>query len=101
MKLQRVEFSKSFSAADCVVVTPIYAASETPISDISQNTIAKEILVHSKKNNNDSVLMASSIEDAASLAVKAVQRKGPSLVITLGAGDIQNVGRMILAALKR
>jgi UDP-N-acetylmuramate--alanine ligase len=40
------EFGRSFDDADKVVVTDVYAASETPIPGISGKTIADEIVAH-------------------------------------------------------
>jgi UDP-N-acetylmuramate--alanine ligase len=40
------EFGRSFDDADKVIVTDVYAASETPIPGISGKTIADEIIAH-------------------------------------------------------
>lgn len=89
--LLKEQFAVSFSDADRIIITDIYAACEEPIPGISGKTIAdgiqnKEVTYVSRKEKITEHLM----EDI----------KEGDLILTLGAGDIYTVGKEILARLK-
>ncbi len=73
------ETADSLSAADTVILAPIFAAREKPIVGVSSALIADALLSHGK-----TATLASSIEDAAKLAALP----GDDAVIFTGAGDI-------------
>jgi UDP-N-acetylmuramate--alanine ligase len=85
------EFSGAFTDADTVIVLPIYAASEDPISGVTAERLAE-------------LIQASRVEFAAefAIAVSAVAagaREG-DLILTLGAGSVSQLAPQILAALE-
>ncbi len=89
--LLKDRFNAAFDAADKIIITDIYAASEKPIHGISGKTIVdgikdKDVLYVAKKEN-----IADSILDII---------KDGDIILTLGAGDIYTVGKEILSRLK-
>ena len=102
LKFMGDEFALSFADADCVVVTPIYAASEQPIAGITSESVAQQIRAASFQNAAETVLTATSLENAAQLAAQLIQKQGhqhDTIVITLGAGDVQSVGPVVIKLL--
>lgn len=82
-----VDFTQSFSQADIVVLTDIYAAGERPIPGISSERLVKE-LKHSD---------ARYLPKDDSLTEKVMQILAPGDVfVTLGAGDGWKIGMNIL-----
>lgn len=97
------EFSESFSEADTVIVTPVYAAGEAPIPGCDHETLAELIRSRREQSCRDTVLTCQNHEQAVSLAKAFVSRhdrdvEGCSgvIVITLGAGDVQRLGQYFL-----
>jgi UDP-N-acetylmuramate--alanine ligase len=88
------EFLTAFHQADFLVMTEIYAASETPIADISGEGLLKEIRLHGQRHTHY-------IGDVKEMAREILPflEKG-DLVLTLGAGNIVNVGEELLDLLK-
>lgn len=84
------DFGKALQLADLVFVLPIYAASEDPIEGISGQTIVDAI-----DRNGDTE--AWYLEDF-NLAHHAVGNalKDRDLLITLGAGNVHEIGRKII-----
>lgn len=82
------DFARSFADADHIILTDIYAAREEPIEGINGQRLFEEI----KKNHKH----VSYVQDKNSLApeILNIAREG-DLVITMGAGDITNVGRSV------
>ncbi len=78
------DFCKCFNRADIVIVSDIYAASETPIKGITRETIIEGLKAHGHRN----VL---ALTDPAELA-SIVQKHASSgdFVVCLGAGTISN-----------
>ncbi len=79
------EFAQSFDLADCLILTDIYAASETPIAGVSGRALSekikeitphKDILFLEKKQITEHILK--------------IRRPG-DVIITLGAGDITKI----------
>jgi UDP-N-acetylmuramate--alanine ligase len=81
-KLLLDEFASSFDAADYIVITDIYAASEAPIEGISARNILKKI--QKLQPRKPAYYLA---KDQIIKHLRAVLKSG-DLVITLGAGDI-------------
>jgi len=86
-------FGPAFAAADELVLTDIYAASEAPIPGVTVEALAAAIArefrgpIHTVRTVDEAVAMA------AGLA-----RSGDA-VLTLGAGSIGTAGKQVLAAL--
>jgi len=83
------DFSISFSNADTVILTDIYAAREKSRDDIHSNMLAEKI-----KNEGTDVLYIPEFETI----VKYPQNNASpgDLIITMGAGDIYKVGEMFI-----
>lgn len=79
------EFVKSFDAADYIIITDIYAASEKPINGIDAKLLTERV---AKNYPGKSVAYASKEELVEQIS--SVMAPG-DLVITLGAGDIVKV----------
>ena len=88
------EFGDAFAEADNVFVLDIYAASESPIDGINGKLVAKTIGDH----NRCPVSYVSSFAEAAEAAAAVA---GPGdLVLTLGAGNVSQLGPMVLSLLE-
>lgn len=97
------DFARSFGDADSVIVTPIYAASEQPISGITPEALVGQICQGSFQGRTGNTFEATDLRHAASLAAglaKSHNNGAGVIVLTLGAGDIQGVGPKILEILK-
>jgi UDP-N-acetylmuramate--alanine ligase len=89
------EFARSFYDADVVVVTPLYAAGEDPISGIDAPFLFERIQSHGHRD----VRLAGGLEEAAEI-VRGVIEPG-DLVMTLGAGDVHGVCDRLLGRRSR
>ncbi len=89
------EFAKSFDNADILILNPIYPASETPIEGISSEGLADAIRRHGHKN----VMLCKSLDETLWLLL-SITRPG-DMVLTLGAGNIYQVGNRLLEELKK
>lgn len=78
------EFGSSFSDADKLIVTDIYAASETAKKGVSGEAVTKEV---QKTGHSDATFIT---RDKVSDYVRGLIKPG-DLVISLGAGDINQV----------
>lgn len=94
-KLLLNEFGRCFDFADCVVITDIYAAGESPIEGISATNICDEI----KKNPGHPEISFLAKEDIVAHVLGII--KPDDLVITLGAGDITKICDELVEKLKR
>jgi UDP-N-acetylmuramate--alanine ligase len=83
------DFATAFTDADTVTVLDIYAASEKPIDGISGQRLAERI--------GSKASFAPSFPQAAEAAARAA-RSG-DLVLTLGAGNVVQLGPIVLEAL--
>jgi len=82
-------FARALAGADRSVVMDIYSAGEVPLPGVSSATIAEE--------SRDSIYLS----DRERVIDEVVQWAEPGdLVLTLGAGDVTEIGPKILAALK-
>jgi UDP-N-acetylmuramate--alanine ligase len=88
------EFAGAFSDADTVSVLDIYAASETPIPGVSGEHLAEQIA----RDGKSRVAYVASFADAAELAARSAH--SGDLVLTLGAGNVSQLGPMILEHLE-
>ncbi|NLJ34397.1 MAG: UDP-N-acetylmuramate--L-alanine ligase [Firmicutes bacterium] len=84
------EFGKAFAAADEVIVTDIYPAGEKPIPGITGALIAQSIGEEDHKKVTFMKNLAS-----VPLYLKERVREG-DLVLTLGAGDVWKMGKVLV-----
>jgi len=88
------EFATSFNDADALVVLGIYAASEEPIPGISGETLAQAVRSHGHRD-------VTHVERRADVAAALLPRlREGDLVLTLGAGDVTQVGPELLQLLE-
>jgi UDP-N-acetylmuramate--alanine ligase len=88
------EFTTAFADADSLFVLDIYAASEQPIDGITGGALAHAI----REKSGRRAEYAASFADAVS-AVAAVAEDG-DMVLTLGAGNVSQLGPALLERLK-
>lgn len=95
-QLLRKEFGQAFSLADAVFILDIYPASELPIPGITGETIVEEIRAH----EGDRIKVFSTPDRAtAHLAIGNFLKAG-DLVLTLGAGNVHEIGTRLAADLQ-
>lgn len=87
------EFGQSLQGADLVIVTDVYPASEAPIEGVSGETIVEAVNRH-----GDTRSISHPNLESAHHAVGNVLQPG-DLVITLGAGNVHEAGKLIAADL--
>jgi len=85
------QLTKSFTDADHVIVTDIYAAREDPVPGISGRELADKIV------GGSDVAFIPEFEQVARKLVSSV--KPNSVVLTLSAGDANQVGKLVLQKL--
>lgn len=88
------EFGRALLAADVAVVTDVYAARETRIKGVS----GKLIVDAAKRDGHPNVHFVSELCEASDLA--AQECRSGDIVITMGAGDVGEIGEKILQTLK-
>ncbi|MDX6445205.1 MAG: UDP-N-acetylmuramate--alanine ligase [Blastocatellia bacterium] len=88
------EFASAFNNADVLLVTDIYAASETPIDGINAEVLTERIKSYGHKNAEHVGAV-----DGAAEALRGIVREG-DLVITLGAGSVNRQGDRLLALMR-
>jgi UDP-N-acetylmuramate--alanine ligase len=88
------EFAQAFTEADALQVLDIYAASEEPIPGVSAQNLTQKIRAAGTKAE-----YASSFADAASCTLSAAG--DGDLVLTLGAGNVYQIGLMVLEELEK
>src|SRR5262245_6687596 len=91
----RQEFLTAFDEADVLVVMDIYAAGEAPIPGVSASDLAEGIRAHGHRN----VTYLGSDRTRVAAHVCEISRPG-DLVLTLGAGDVSQLGPDILRRLE-
>jgi UDP-N-acetylmuramate--alanine ligase len=96
------DFSRCFSDADSVIVTPIYSAGESPIAGITPEGMAQHIQKGSFGGSTNSVKVVQNLQEAALAAADIAKRNTDSktVIVSLGAGDVANVGEWILRHLR-
>ena len=88
------EFATAFNDADVLLLAPIYAAGEDPVVDVTSEKMAEAIAAYGHRSVH-TVESCNILPEALS---KVVQEG--DLVITLGAGDITQVGPDLLDILR-
>ncbi len=79
------DFCTCFNDADCVIVTDVYAANETPIPNIDRDAVVKGLKSYGHRN-------VISLENPQLLAqIINAEAKSEDVVICLGAGNITNM----------
>ncbi|MFC1669563.1 UDP-N-acetylmuramate--L-alanine ligase [Spirochaetota bacterium] len=89
------EFGQCFANADILVLTDIYAAGESPVKGVSSDLIKDSIAKHEGRD----VEIISGFEEI-SRAVINMAKEG-DVIVTLGAGNIYQAGRVIFDLLKK
>jgi UDP-N-acetylmuramate--alanine ligase len=90
------EFATALARADTAVVTEIYPAREEPWPGVTGKLIVDRL---TEVRAGMPVAWAPTLDDAAVLAAERAQ--AGDLVLTLGAGDIETIGPVILERLRR
>ena len=91
----RDEFATAFNQADVLVVMDIYAAGEAPIEGVSARDLAERIHAHGHRN----VTYLGSERATVLDHLCEITRPG-DLVLTLGAGDVGQLGPALLGRLE-
>jgi UDP-N-acetylmuramate--alanine ligase len=89
----RKEFGSAFSQADLLILTDVYSAGEQPIPGVNGETIKNEI----ESQTNQRVTYVPDKDKIARYLVEIVQPG--DLVITMGAGNIYQVGEELVEKL--
>ena len=89
------EFSTAFHDADILLLTEIYAASETPIAGVSGSALLEEIKLHGQKN----AYFVAEVESLPNAVLGVAQPD--DIVLTLGAGNIYHAGEELLRQMKQ
>ena len=84
------EFGKALQLADLVYVLPVYAASEDPIEGVSGATIVEAM----ERNGSTEGWYLDDFENAHHVVGNALKER--DLLLTLGAGNVHEVGRKII-----
>ena len=93
-QLLRAEFGRCFAAADLLLLTDVYAAGEAPIPGISGETLMEEV---AEATGQDAVYLPERADLERYLAQHVC---AGDLVITMGAGNILEVGEALVEQLK-
>jgi UDP-N-acetylmuramate--alanine ligase len=88
------EFTRAFYQSDVLVILPIYSAGEAAIENIDHERLAEAVRSHGHKN----VLSAGNSKEAVSIVEKRLT--AGDILLTLGAGNVWQVGEEVLAVLK-
>ena len=88
------EFATAFRDADSLLLLDIYAASEPPIPGVSSELLAARIT----QASGQAVLHVSSFAEAVTIAVNVA--KPGDMVLTLGAGNVWQLGPRVLQELE-
>ncbi len=89
------EFTRAFYQSDILMLLPIYSAGEAEIKGIDHEKLAGGIRMHGHKH----VAAAESAEATVSALETALQPG--DILLTLGAGNVWQVGEAVLGFLKR
>jgi UDP-N-acetylmuramate--alanine ligase len=88
------EFTTAFGDSDSLFVLDIYAASEKPIEGISGEALARAISAHSGRSAEYVNSFAAAVSAAAAVA------QDGDMILTLGAGNVSQLGPMIVEQLR-
>ena len=89
------EFGTALAAADEVVLTDIYAASEDPIPDVTIEALAETV----RQRSGKPVRVVTALDDLVPELLKTL--KTGDAVLTLGAGSIGTIPKRLFDALKK
>lgn len=87
------DFAGALSSAKNVYLLPIYSADEQPITGVSSFLIADEL------SGRGDAVVCGDFQEATALVCENV--KAGDLILTIGAGSVEQVGRQILRELER
>jgi len=87
------DFARAFYQTDLLLVLPIYAASETVIEGVDSRQLCEAIMAHGHKEAH----YMDSFENAVSFLSENLV--AGDLLITMGAGDVWQIGETILRTL--
>ncbi len=102
IKFQLEEFARCFVDADKLIVTPIFAAGESPISGVTLESLIQQINIGSFNGDISSITVVESLDQAAKVALDILKNNSHqefqdgNIVITLGAGDVRQAGHLIM-----
>ena len=89
------EFGSSFDAADRLIVTRIYAASEPELPGVDSNLIVDAVIGHNPERPE-----VSYVPELADVPGHLLpQTRSGDIILTLGAGNIWTIGDEILTRL--
>lgn len=89
------ELTRAFNRADILLVTDVYPAGEKPIPGATSEKLVHSIRTHGHRD-------VTYVPDRAELVAALLERARPGdVVITLGAGNITEIGPRLLEALDR
>jgi UDP-N-acetylmuramate--alanine ligase len=89
------DFANSFGDANRVIVADIYAAREQPIEGVTGELLARRIL------EADPEKQVEFLPDRAAIVRTLLHEARPGdVVVTMGAGDIREVGEELVEALR-
>jgi UDP-N-acetylmuramate--alanine ligase len=89
------DFAGAFSDADSLILLDIYAASEKPIEGVTADALAQRIT----QAGHRTARYIPSLADAATAAAATAQ--SGDMILTLGAGNVSQLGPMILEKLEK
>ncbi|MBN2879725.1 MAG: UDP-N-acetylmuramate--L-alanine ligase [Clostridia bacterium] len=84
------DFAAAFGNADELIITDIYAARELDDGSVHSKDLVKKVI---QENPGERCFYADSFEEAAAKALELSDKD--DIIITLGAGDIQKVNRIL------
>ena len=90
------EFASAFDGVDSIIFTNVFAAGELPVPGVSGQTFLNTVLSH---EGHPKATYVPRLMDVPA-AIKKIAKKD-DLVITMGAGDITEIGPIILRELNR
>ena len=88
------EFAQSFDDADVLVITDVYAARENPIDGITGEIIAQQAQLYGHRNVHYIPDFDKIVEFLSS------ELKDGDMLITIGAGNVFKIGKMIMEKLE-
>jgi UDP-N-acetylmuramate--alanine ligase len=88
------ELGRALAAADAVAVTSVYAAREEPLAGVDGNLVVEEL---ASERPGMPVAWTPQLEDA--VAFLARRARPGDVVLTIGAGDVDRAGPLLLEEL--
>jgi len=96
------DFASAFHDADSLAVLDIYAASEPPLAGITGESLADAIAAEQRSHRHEhstAVRYCASFEDAVEWTL--CNARAGDMILTLGAGNVVQIGPMLLESLSR